>query len=301
MERASVGVNGNVFLENYSYIDADTPLLPFRNASGSFWTSNAGRNHTVFGYTYPELQRWKYKTDGEYQKNVTAYIATTYGGSVRGLLATPAPATAGTQNLLTSNRTFTDWTIETSAVASAAPHTFIVTFSFGSDTRVGTWMVLMPSDHTSDNVQNDPIARRKRDSTMSEEHTLSGTVGLTTQLIYHIGADLESLDPRDVVPFLTQHLTWEVKLVCLPLSLLPPHPSHQYHIFTTLWLVMQHWHWREQGDGTLLPSEQLSAFTFEIFSSTARIPEDDNEMIEYEERGVSHPDVTVGKMGGAPA
>lgn len=39
-----------------AYADENTPLHPFRcNQAGDFWTSAGVRDHTVFGYTYPEL------------------------------------------------------------------------------------------------------------------------------------------------------------------------------------------------------------------------------------------------------
>ena len=39
-----------------SWADENTPLHPFhRNEAGDFWTSTLVRDHTTFGYTYPEL------------------------------------------------------------------------------------------------------------------------------------------------------------------------------------------------------------------------------------------------------
>lgn len=39
-----------------AYADENTPLHPFhRNKEGDFWTSASIRDHTIFGYTYPEL------------------------------------------------------------------------------------------------------------------------------------------------------------------------------------------------------------------------------------------------------
>lgn len=39
-----------------AYADENTPLHPFhRNKAGDFWTSASVRDHTIFGYTYPEL------------------------------------------------------------------------------------------------------------------------------------------------------------------------------------------------------------------------------------------------------
>ncbi|KAF9695044.1 hypothetical protein EKO04_006774 [Ascochyta lentis] len=39
-----------------AYADENTPLYPFHcNQAGDFWTSASVRDHTIFGYTYPEL------------------------------------------------------------------------------------------------------------------------------------------------------------------------------------------------------------------------------------------------------
>ncbi|EER39225.1 tyrosinase [Histoplasma capsulatum var. duboisii H88] len=57
-----------------------TPLAPFRNNGGNFYTSNDVRNHTVFNYTYPELQNWKYPSKEEHKKAINAQINKTYGG-----------------------------------------------------------------------------------------------------------------------------------------------------------------------------------------------------------------------------
>jgi tyrosinase len=39
-----------------AYADENTPLHPFhRNLAGDFWTSASVRDHTIFGYTYPDL------------------------------------------------------------------------------------------------------------------------------------------------------------------------------------------------------------------------------------------------------
>ncbi|KAF1916188.1 common central domain of tyrosinase-domain-containing protein [Ampelomyces quisqualis] len=43
--------------------DENTPLYPFhRNEAGDFWTSATAREHTIFGYTYPELMDLSNKT-----------------------------------------------------------------------------------------------------------------------------------------------------------------------------------------------------------------------------------------------
>lgn len=207
MRPTGVGSHGNVFIQDGEIIDGDTPLLPFRKDSGDFWTSNDCRDHTVLGYTYPELQWWLYESDEDFQSAVTSYISKTYYGTIRGLLFAHQQS-AVEANLLTENRTFIDWTIEASAVTSLVPSTFVVQFFFISDggsTQVGTWMQLMPSDHPK-RVMNE--LRYKRVS--SEGQKLEGTVTLTSQLIRRIGNDLVSLDPKDVVPFLKDRLTWSI-------------------------------------------------------------------------------------------
>ncbi|KAL6703737.1 hypothetical protein ACN47E_009118 [Coniothyrium glycines] len=262
MEPTSVGTHGNVFLEDHDVVDANTALLPFRKASGSFWTSNDCRDHTVFGYTYPELQRWRYASDSEYQSAVRRYIAQYYSGGVRGLFAAQQQAATNAHSLLTVNRTFVDWTIETAVIASAVPPTFVVQFFFVSGqrkTNVGTWMKLMPSD-TTHGAHQKPVDTRA----MAKEQDMSGTVSLTAQLVQRFGHGLASLEPKDVVPFLFDHLTWEVR----------------------------------SGDGRVLPADQVAAFTFEVYSTRAHIPEDDMQAVEYEEPLLAHPEATKGKVGG---
>lgn len=205
MEPTNVGSHGNVFIENDEIVDADTPLLPFRKASGSFWTSNDSRDHTVFGYTYPELQRWQYGSDAEFQDAVAGYIAQTYEGGVRESFESQQ-GTGADSNLLKNDRSFTEWTIEASAMAFAVPHTFVVQFFFGAGAtsiHVGTWMKLMPTDKANEGIFGTQRAP-------SREQTFRGTVSLTTRLIDCVGGHLPSLDPKDVVPFLKKNLNWKI-------------------------------------------------------------------------------------------
>ena len=46
------------------------PLRPFhKNLNGDYWTSADVREVTALGYTYPELEKWKYvKDDGSYDR-----------------------------------------------------------------------------------------------------------------------------------------------------------------------------------------------------------------------------------------
>ncbi|OJD13983.1 hypothetical protein AJ78_05620 [Emergomyces pasteurianus Ep9510] len=61
-------------------VGPNTPLAPFRNRAGNFYTSNDVRNHTVFNYTYPELQTWNYDNKEAHKKVIWALLNKTYGG-----------------------------------------------------------------------------------------------------------------------------------------------------------------------------------------------------------------------------
>jgi tyrosinase len=207
MEPSTIGPHGNVYLEDNQVVDASTPLLPFRRTPGEFWTFNDCRDTTVLGYAYPETQRWKYDSNDIYQADVNAVIASLYGGRARAKLMTQH-VTAGSQMLLSHNNTFTDWTIESSVAASKFPATFVVSFSlvslFQSDpsVNVGSWMVLMPEHKNEVHTSKRPATSEKR---------LNGTTSITSHLIDRVNAGvLGSLEPADVVPYLSEYLTWNV-------------------------------------------------------------------------------------------
>lgn len=46
------------------------PLRPFhKDASGDYWTSSDVKETTALGYTYPDLEKWRYtNSDGSYNK-----------------------------------------------------------------------------------------------------------------------------------------------------------------------------------------------------------------------------------------
>ncbi|CAO2656503.1 Nn.00g053060.m01.CDS01 [Neocucurbitaria sp. VM-36] len=263
--------SGNVFLEPGQEVDNKTALLPFRKATGEFWTTLDSWDHTVLGYTYPELQRWEYKSDEEYRAAINTTISNLYTGNSRQKLQAHH-ATADSRVLLAQNGTFTDWTIETQASALDLPSTFVVRFflvgDFSSDTSIdaGTWMILMPSDHNSNpQITHQPTKQPSKRVSTLDDQTLHGTLSLTTHLIDQVAArKLESLDPRDVVPYLKDKLTWKVYA----------------------------------GNGEIIPQSHLDALTVEIFSTNARVLENPDMTIDYSEESIAHPEVTIGKCGG---
>jgi tyrosinase len=208
----NIGTNGNVFLEDGSTVDADTPLLPFRNPSGDFWTPNTIRDTKTFGYAYPETIHSAEKAgpsktnvnfatfDGS-ARGINASIARLYGVSTHSRLLITGP-TAGLDATATK---FTDWSILTSSSSQA---TFVARFFFVGDfssdpvVDVGSWVRMMPSSHTRSTALADKGDARKK---------FEGKLSLTSSLLDAISeGKLTSLKEKDVVPFLKGGLSWRV-------------------------------------------------------------------------------------------
>jgi tyrosinase len=210
MEPEDIGNNGNVFLADGTMVDVNTPLLPFRKpgGGGAFWTPNEVAKTETFGYAYPETLKTATpsESDGEgegdeedeeenegdwFARSVSTSIVQFYSSSARDVVTT-SHATGGisTSLLLAADGTFTDWFISTSALAHALPSTFVV----------GSWVKMMPSTHEE---------TRKR--SVIVEKTYNSSVSLTSGLLDQVNAGkLGSLEERDVVPFLTERLSWKV-------------------------------------------------------------------------------------------
>ncbi|CAN9380981.1 unnamed protein product [Alternaria alternata] len=264
MQPSNIGPHGNVYLEDYQTVSADTELVPFKKAPGQFLTFNDCRNTSIFGYAYPETQRWNFASDEAYQRSVAATITNLYGGRTRAqaqVQVTAQHMTAFGQALLDNNNTYTEWTIETQATASRLPPTFMVSFSligiFQSDPIIdlGSWMMLMP--------ERDDV--RTMDVQSKSENKMNGTTSITTYLVDRVNAnELSSLDPNDVVPYLSSYLTWNV---------------HD-----------------ERGDR--IPFPDAETLKVEVFGTPARLPGDPNAPIEYSEGdAIPYPEITAGRTG----
>ncbi|USP76847.1 uncharacterized protein yc1106_04121 [Curvularia clavata] len=189
MQPSNVGTQTNVFLADNQQITADTPLLPFRKDANTFWTTNACRDTTSLGYSYPETQRWKFASDESYQANAASVIARLYSGRM----------------LAQKNNMFTDWSIESSVPTDTFRDTFRVQFGLApggeKPVEVGSWMVLLPSHQKGEQGVHPGVGVDR----------LYGTASLTAALVDRVNSGaLASLEPGDVVPFLRQALVWDV-------------------------------------------------------------------------------------------
>ncbi|KAI8940507.1 hypothetical protein NX059_004184 [Plenodomus lindquistii] len=266
MGSSDIGPNGNVFLENNQFVNETTDLIPFRRQSGRFWKTRDCYDTKVLGYAYPETQSWNFKSNTTYRANVTSTVARLYAGKPRRLLVDGSKEMAnGIQASLERDNIYTDWTIEAEAQATMLPSTFIVRYSLlkqgftAGGVDVGVWMRLMPETHNKMGKRTDTVTRS------SPPGTIRGKTGLTTHLLDQIAAgQLASLKARDVVPYLTEQLTWTVS----------------------------------SGDGKPLSGPALQAIKIEVASTKARIPRDPGALVEYDEELTRHPEITQGKPGG---
>jgi tyrosinase len=207
--KQNVGSNVNVWLDIDADVDASTDLVPFRKASGGFWTTNDVRSTMTFGYTYPETNKPAGTTDEVHTSAVSEEIVRLYGSSARSMLLQQADS--GDDSLLSGNGTFTDWAIRAKATSGDLSPTFVVRFYLAGDSSselnadVGTWVKLMPSGHDAMHSPG-PVT----------EETHEGTVSLTATLLDKIARKmLVSLEVKDVAPYLKDNLKWMVLDVSL--------------------------------------------------------------------------------------
>lgn len=215
LQPTNVGTSGNVFVEDNSMVDGDTPLLPFRRNPSSFWTTNEAMDWKLFGYDYAGI-------GADSAASARATVARLYSGNARGRLTADQKGSIE-HSLLSSNEetTYTDWIIKTAAAPLDLPASFVVQFSFVGDfssdepKNVGMWPILMPKDHNKAKRSLRESERLTQRATAAEM-TLHGAVSLTTSLLDQIDAgQLRSLDVEDVVPFLEEKLSWKVYSVSL--------------------------------------------------------------------------------------
>lgn len=92
----------------------NTELSPFCDASGQkYWTPNTVVSTETFNYAYPETQRWKYKTDAEYQQSIKTTVQKFYGATSDKIVNNPAPlpptGSESQQPLTETACTYTDY------------------------------------------------------------------------------------------------------------------------------------------------------------------------------------------------
>ncbi|KAF8860553.1 Di-copper centre-containing protein [Acephala macrosclerotiorum] len=73
--------NGTYVIKAGTRENLSIGLSPFVDHSGqAYWTPSGVGSTEIFNYAYPETQRWKFKSDAEYQNSINATIYHLYGG-----------------------------------------------------------------------------------------------------------------------------------------------------------------------------------------------------------------------------
>ncbi|KAB2569580.1 Tyrosinase [Lasiodiplodia theobromae] len=268
-----------------SYPNATTKLYPFRyidKASGKMWTSATARNHTDFGYTYPDLvnkpnrqailadfdanYRWsllrKARLDNklivpkDMQPNnrevVAAQVfdytaAELVGGAVRQAapkmmeaasmvantgFATTASAGHGPpggpehvpsfgrgdeilKDEPEGSKLVLQWYIDTIVNKTALNGSFTIFFFLGPRSEIPSNPIQWQSSRILAGTTHIFSAPREAcdNCALQEEHghRVTGTTAIKPILLDYIEAgQLQSLSPRDVVPFLKKELVWRV-------------------------------------------------------------------------------------------
>ena len=191
-------------------IDEDSPLTPFhKDTEGTFWTSAAVRDTTVFGYTYPETA----------ENNATCavqYVNRLYGPSA----GTPANKTTAARMMRRNEEhepgVYTEWITNIRVAENALDSTFTIYVflgDFGSDPNawltdknlVGSHTVFTP--FSSSTKQDDPIV-------------VAGTVPLAKDLNDNAKAGgYNTANTTSVEEYLTNNLHWRVAKVCCQMGL----------------------------------------------------------------------------------
>ncbi|KAG4436593.1 hypothetical protein IFR05_007913 [Cadophora sp. M221] len=181
--------------------DINSPLTPFHDASGGFWTSETARTTEVFGYAYPETAKYD---GGNLTSQVIVAVNQLYGSG-----GVPRLAKKRSSNLKTADA---EWVanIRVKKYALNAPffvHIFIGKFnedpfswSFEPN-LVGTHSVFVKAIGPNSTCNCDT------------EQLVTATIPLTDRLRVDVLAGfLGSLSPEDVTPYLAKTLSYRVSL-----------------------------------------------------------------------------------------
>lgn len=255
--------------------NASTPLTPFfASGDGTFWTSDGVRDHTILGYTYPELVQGPASGD-RMGVRVRRAINRLYGtNSLATLFISELQSQGfeGSRKMTTTSLEpdklfrsslggkifdgdhYREWMANIRVGKQALDGPFSIHFFLGqppddtdswtsSPNHVGTMGVFAADRLHSHRARGTQETRRD-----SAGVPVSGTVPLTAALARKVGeGELGSLEPVDVERFLRDKLEKRV---------LGP-------------------------DGTVLAAESVSGLRIAIVSSLVRAPYDEDELPEW--------------------
>lgn len=261
-----------------SQLNADTPLTPFYHSSGEFLTLNAVREWTQFGYTYPEFA----DSDGS-KAAIASYVNKLYGPS--------ATATAGSSKRTAAPEPVKKAALEVVEEQANAEKRQIFQLPQGAVSQNGSafeyvanivtpryalggsYYVFVflgepasedPSTWINDANMVGPMGVLAQQGMEDSALLIAGSVPLTRSLTAQLGSSaLAELTEELVGPYLQNLLQWRI---------LGP-------------------------NGQAVDPTSLNGFLVSVYSSTASVPQADEELPQYSQY-FPLPIATHGKSGG---
>jgi len=209
--------------------DQFTPLTPFRNAQGFLYDSQSVRQISYFGYSYPELNDWRYHNNPSgYRSHIIQQVNSLYGSTSQQLAAAlnkrddglasesaQGNATATAVDNSVQNSMYYDWKVDIHTNKLACGGSYFVHIFLGipsDDPKQWSFQKELAGDFVVFvNKMEDAPCLRNEDCPR-ENNLVSGVVPITQALLDRI-VDVGSLNPSDVVPYLKKTITWKVSLM----------------------------------------------------------------------------------------
>lgn len=225
-----------------AYADEDTPLHPFhRSRAGDFWTSASVRDHTIFGYTYPELVGLS--ADDTLVMRVNRLYGNDATSQFSWKLGDPVPSTSPKKGYIYNDRR----SIQVSSPQEHNPYQYqyfanIKVRKSGSEGGYKVFVFLGFTDAaTAGSTYDATVWMRNRsfvgftgfqtmgyagDASSTVQGDANGVVAMTNALEDRLrSGELASMDEETVEKYLYDNMSWRITTVCRP------------HVFCWLWLM----------------------------------------------------------------
>lgn len=213
-----------------AYADEDTPLHPFhRSKDGDFWTSASVRDHTVFGYTYPELvglsedETLVMRINRLYGNNATSQFSWKLGD--------PVPSTSSGKGYNYNDRRSISISSPQNGTYQYQYHANIRIRKPSSESGSRVFVFLGPTmAATTGSVYDATLWMRNASfvgftgfqtmgygSDALSVGDANGVVALTDALEDRLrSGELSSLDEDTVAQYLYENMSWRITTVCQP-------------------------------------------------------------------------------------
>ncbi|KAH8602664.1 hypothetical protein B0O99DRAFT_647536 [Bisporella sp. PMI_857] len=177
---------------------SSTPLTPFYDANGKFWTSDGVRDIQTFGYAYPE-------TIGKSRQRVTAAINRLYSSTSRNQGLARRRMVVSRATLYPTN-TYQEWIVNVVVKKHALGVPFFIHVFLGDfNPKPSSWS-FEPNHISSHYIFHKSSSGSTSNCTDCEEFLVSATLPLTEALLDKVeNKELSSLGPEDVLPFLASN------------------------------------------------------------------------------------------------